>query len=99
MWQPTRWAESCSISKEVFDAEGALPGGDFTSYKRNIKLIYAAVVKRLGSKSYFMDMSRSLCDRRGPAYRQDGVHLLPQGRQLIANKLAETLPEFLQETK
>ena len=91
IWQPSRWTETCAVDKTITQSEGELPGSALTAYRGNLKTIYRAVIARLAGKPYFRDLSQTLCARTRPAYRKDGLHLLPNGRRMMSDKIAAEL--------
>lgn len=82
-WQPTAWTEAKGAAKAVRGREDLL--ADRTGlgvFQGNMRVVYSAVLTRLASKPYFIDLSKVLEQRTEPAYRSDGVHLMEAGRRM-----------------
>lgn len=91
-WQPTRWVE-----RE--EEEGRLPEAvrqaerprfneaTVATFRHNYRTLSAALTARLRDKPYFVDVRAALATRTVPAYKEDGVHLLTEGNELVAAAL------------
>lgn len=92
VWQPTAWTEEAGAAPAVTAAEQLMAQqGALKIYGDNMRLVYSSVLTRLKAKPYFVDLHRVLQTRDRPAYRPDGVHLLPAGRELVAQAMAASL--------
>ena len=69
----------------------AVLGTKFFRVRNNFIDTYNALAARLQGKPYFVDFRNALCSRTTPVYEADGVHLKPQGNNMVANRLAEML--------
>lgn len=95
IWQPTRWVETAPVTPAIRDTErrGIISADLLPAYAHNMRVISDAVVARAGSLDYFVDSRNVLTSRTNLVYREDGVHMLDEGRELMAKILAAAIHE------
>jgi len=94
-WQPTRWVETAPVTPAISDIEhrGVISADRLPAYAHNMRVISDAVVSRAGSLSCFVDFQNVLTSRTNLVYREDGVHLLDEGRELVAKAIETAIRE------
>jgi lysophospholipase L1-like esterase len=85
-WQPMLWTEDCEASAEVQQREkGYLRAADrLETMRRSFVLTYGMLGEELKHRPYFVSLQDSLCRRKSPVYKPDGVHLTDEGRRMVA---------------
>lgn len=93
VWQPMLWSENCEVDSGVKEKEKdfILNQEKFQTLKENFNTPYLAIRDAIKDKPYFFDLSRSLCHRKAPAYKPDGVHLTDSGRAIIAARISSII--------
>lgn len=89
-WQPMLWTQECSISESL----GKTQAASLMALKQmayNFRAVYEPLRYQLSVRAFFYDLSSSLCGKEGNAYKEDGVHLTDDGRQIIAERLADRI--------
>jgi len=93
--QPLLWSERCKVAEGIREKEKGL----IVSYKnfevlnQNFGIPYNAIINQLQGKPYFVDFRNILCSRTVPVYQADGVHLLDDGRSMVARQMADVLKQ------
>jgi lysophospholipase L1-like esterase len=97
VWQPLLWVEKCRVDRHIVDGErGAMVDMQkFARVKKSVTTAYSRLESSLEKKPYFLSLRNVLCDRTRPAYRPDGIHLNPAGREMVAKRLSAVLRERL----
>ena len=91
-WQPMRWVEECGPGPANEDTD--LGSAErFMEVKKNFQIVSTALEKGLKNKPYYFDLTDCLCQRTSPVYSKDGVHLLDQGRIMVAEQIARVIEE------
>lgn len=92
-WQPTQWVETAPVTPAIRDTErrGIISADLLPAYAHNMRVISDAVVARAGSLDCFVDFQNVLTSRTNLVYREDGVHMLDEGRELVAKALAAAI--------
>ncbi|MBI5684545.1 MAG: SGNH/GDSL hydrolase family protein [Verrucomicrobia bacterium] len=94
-WQPTRWVETAPAAPAIRDMErrGVISADRLPAYAHNMRAISDAVIARAGSLDCFVDFRNVLTSRTSLVYREDGVHFLDEGRELVAKTIAAAIGE------
>ena len=66
-------------------------GAKFSKVRENFATTYDMLAGSLKDKPYVVDFRNALTSRTAPVYEADGVHLKPNGNQMVAARLAEML--------
>jgi lysophospholipase L1-like esterase len=92
IWQPILWAEKCEQAG-VKESEKALfvDMNNFPVLRQSIGNTYDALEKALGDRPYFVTLRNALCNRSTGLYWPDGIHLKPEGNELMAATIGELL--------
>jgi hypothetical protein len=95
--QPLLWSEECRIAESVREKEKGLVVSykNFDVLQRNFGMPYNAMVNQLKDKPYFVNFRDILCGRTVPVYQADGVHLLDEGREMVARQMADVIKQKL----
>jgi hypothetical protein len=93
-WQPCWWVETAPVAPAVKAREHLLTGRRST-LRHNFTVTYDALAARLKDKPYFIDFRNILCSRSQPVYQVDGIHLVDEGDDLVARRMAPILRERL----
>jgi len=96
--QPIYWAEDCPDQDGVLNAQeqkDILGAKEFPYIRENSHAVYNALTEALSGKPYFVNLTNSLCARKEPAYRHDGVHNTDAGRELIAGAMLPAIEDRL----
>ena len=93
--QPILWVEKGAIDPQVKAKESKLSimGAKFSKVRENFATTYDMLGGSLKDKPYLVDFRNALTSRTAPVYEADGVHLKPNGNQMVAARLAETLQD------
>ncbi len=83
IWQPCWWAETEPVAPAVRAREDVIMSKQ-SALRDNFVVTYNALVARLKSKPYFINLQNSVCSRTEPVYQPDGIHMLDVGRELMA---------------
>ena len=59
--------------------------------RHNFVVINQAMADRLRNKPYFTDFRNVLVPRTQPVYKEDGIHLLSNGDEMVADQIARHL--------
>ncbi len=94
-WQPTRWVETAPVTPAIRDMEhrGVIGVDRLPAYAHNMRVISDAVVSRAGSLDCLLDFRNVLASRTNLVYREDGVHFLDEGRELVAKAIGTAIRE------
>jgi lysophospholipase L1-like esterase len=101
IWQPILWAENCSVTTDVHQAERTmfLDVTKFPVVKESLNATYNELEATLKNKPYFVSLRDSLCGRTTGLFEPDGIHLTTRGDELMAGIIGEllikTFPEKL----
>ncbi|MFA6560443.1 MAG: GDSL-type esterase/lipase family protein [Verrucomicrobiia bacterium] len=100
-WQPTRWVETAPITPAIRNMEhsGMISADRLPAYAHNMRVISDAVVSRVGSLGCFVDFRNVLTSRTNLVYREDGVHFLDEGRELVAKAIEATIRKRILELR
>ena len=96
LWQPYLWAETGQVAPQVKRQEEnnfIILGLRFTTLRHNFTVTYQALKDRLRPEPYFVDFQNVLCNRTQPVYQPDGIHLLDEGRLMVARAMSPVLEE------
>lgn len=93
VWQPFLWVETGEVIPEVKarEQELAVMGARFLQVRHNFAVTYNHLAGQLKGLPYFVDFRNVLCPRTTPVYEADGVHLKPEGNEMVARALARLL--------
>lgn len=90
IWQPCWWAETDPVAPQVGAAEGVIMSKK-SALRDNFVVTYNVLEKRLQNKPYFSNYRNILCSRTAPVYQPDGIHLLDDGRKIMARNIGQLL--------
>jgi hypothetical protein len=66
--------------------------------RQNFVIINRALAKRMKDKPYFTDFRNILVTRTRPVYKEDGIHLLAVGDEMVAGQMARYLKAHVAPT-
>jgi hypothetical protein len=90
IWQPFWWVETGQVLPAVKQEEEVnLP--KHMAVRHNFVVINQALADRLKNKPYFTDFRNVLVPRTQPVYKEDGIHLLSIGDEIVADHMARHL--------
>lgn len=90
VWQPCWWAETDPVAPQVRSREDVIMSKR-SALRDNFVVSYNALGERLRNKPYFVNYRNILCSRTDPVYQPDGIHLLDNGREIMARNLGQLL--------
>jgi lysophospholipase L1-like esterase len=95
-WQPLWWVETQSVEPAIkAKEEQTIRWRRFKGIRQTYQAVYAEVEQALHRKPYFYNLRNALCPRQEFLYKQDGIHLNNQGRQVVASHFYRVLQERL----
>jgi hypothetical protein len=90
IWQPFWWVETGAVLPAVKQEEEVnLP--KHMAVRQNFVVINRALADRLKNKRYSTDFRDFLVPRTQPVYKEDGIHLLTVGDEMVAGQMARYL--------
>jgi hypothetical protein len=99
LWQPLWWVEECDVPNDLKQKEQSLimRWQKLAAVRENFTIPYEALAHKLKDEPYFLSLRNALCKRTTAVYKQDGVHLTDEGREMMGIRIGRILDKRLNE--